>query len=99
MPYPKRTWKEVPFGPFFFMKSLITLLLWPMEAIVKLPILFKRITAGMVGNTQTVAMESRYLRNVAAQRVHCNKNNNTPPTSESANIVVQKPKFEIRLRV
>lgn len=40
------SWKEVPVGLFFFMKSIMTFFDWPIEAIVKEPILFSRITWG-----------------------------------------------------
>mmetsp|Transcript_36665 Transcript_36665/g.109031 ORF Transcript_36665/g.109031 Transcript_36665/m.109031 type:complete len:221 (-) Transcript_36665:485-1147(-) len=54
------SWNEVPLGLFFFMKSSITFLDWPIDAIVKEPILLRRITAGIDGKTQTASIVSRY---------------------------------------
>jgi len=53
------SWKEVPLGLFFFMKSEMTDLDWPIEAIVNEPILFSFITSGIDGKTQTASRRSR----------------------------------------
>ena len=53
------SWNEVPLGLFFFMKSIITFFDWPIEAIVKVPILLSFITAGIDGKTHTASSLSR----------------------------------------
>ena len=53
------SWKLVPVGLFFFMKSDMTFFDWPMAAMVKEPILLSFITAGIEGKTQTASRRSR----------------------------------------
>ena len=53
------SWKEVPPGLFFFMKSIITFFDCPIVAIENEPILLRRITCGIDGKMQTASRRSR----------------------------------------